>query len=53
MIRFMTGLFVVMAAVGTLEANHEASLLWYGMLGLVGCAAMAWPVCDGTLTGDE
>ena len=53
MIRFMTGLFVVMGAVGTLDFDPTASLLNYTLLAFAGLALMAWPILDGKLVDPE
>jgi len=53
MIRFMTGLFVVMGAVGTLDSEPTASLLNYTLLAFAGLALMAWPILDGKLVDPD
>lgn len=49
MIRFIVGLMVVYGAVGTLDADPNASLLAQSLLAIAGLALMAWPIMDGKL----
>lgn len=52
MIRFITGLLVVMGAMGGMEV--DGSSVFVGMsLAAVGLILMAWPVVDGTVNRNE
>jgi hypothetical protein len=49
MIRFIAGFLIVYGAVGTLDFDPTASLLYYTLLACAGLALMAWPILDGKL----
>jgi hypothetical protein len=53
MLRFIFGLFVIIGAVGTLEADPDASLWVYGWVAIAGVVFMIWPIADQTLLDDD